>query len=485
MKRSELSTTARWALVAGAFGVALLARLLPIPDSIATAGSATLTSNGLAAMGILLFTLILWITEAIPFHVTGLIAVVLIALFGVESFSTAVSIGFGNDIVAFFIGVLILSSFITNSGLGNRISVFLLSKTGNSTGAILFGFMAVGAFVSMWITDTAVAAMLMPLGAAILREEGVQPMKSNFGKALMISCAWGPTVGGIMTPAGAGPNPIAIGFLKEMAGVELSFTGWMMFGVPAGILLLIPTWGVLMVLFKPEMKHLKKTRAEMQAEFHRLPSMGREERVTLYLFLTTVVLWIATPFFQRLLGVRIPISLPVLLTGCAFFLPGLAGTPWNRVEKDISWSSIILILSGISLGMVLYRTGAAEWLSMVTLGGIGALHPFVLVLVVVLIVSFIKIFLSSNTVTASIMIPILITLAGAIGLDALTVTMPAALVASMAFIMVTSTPTNVIPYTAGYFSIRDFALGGVVVTLVAAPILAGVIFTVGKLTGLY
>ena len=122
---------------------------------------------------------------------------------------------------------------------------------------------------------------------------------------------------------------------------------------------------------------------------------------------------------------------------------------------------------------------------MVSLGGIGGLHPFVLVLLVVLIVSFIKIFLSSNTVTASIMIPIMITLAGAVGIDALTVTMPAALVASMAFIMVTSTPTNVIPYTAGYFSIRDFAIGGVLVTLVSAPILAGVIFGVGKLTGLY
>ncbi|TVR66751.1 MAG: DASS family sodium-coupled anion symporter, partial [Spirochaetaceae bacterium] len=416
---------------------------------------------------------------------TGLLGIILLAVFGIESFATVVGIGFGNHIVTFFIGVLILSSFITGSGLGNRISVFLLSRTGNRTSVILLGFMTVGALISAWITDTAVAAMLMPLGAAILKEEGVEPLKSNFGKALMISCAWGPTVGGIMTPAGAGPNPIAIGFLQEMAGVELTFLGWMMFGVPAGLLILLPTWGVLMIVFKPEMKHLKKTKEEMREEYEQLPPMQREEKVTLAVFLLTVALWLTTPLFETLLGIAIPISMPVLLTASIFFFPGVATTPWKTVERDISWSSIILILAGISLGMVLYRTGAAEWLSLATLGGIGSLHPFMLVLLVVVIVSLIKIFLSSNTVTASIMIPIMITLAGAVGLDALTVTMPAALTASMAFIMVTSTPTNVIPYTAGYFSIRDFAMGGLIVSLVSAPIVAAVIYGVGMLTGLY
>lgn len=480
-----MSTTTRWLTLAAAFAVALVGRFAPVPESIATIGAATLTSDGLASMGVLLFTLLLWLTEAIPFHITGLLGVILLAVFGIESFATVVSIGFGNHIVTFFIGVLILSSFITGSGLGNRISVFLLSRTGNRTSLILLGFMTVGALISAWITDTAVAAMLMPLGAAILKEEGVEPMKSNFGKALMISCAWGPTVGGIMTPAGAGPNPIAIGFLQEMAGVELTFLGWMMFGVPAGLLILLPTWGVLMLVFKPEIKHLKKTRQEMREEYEQLPPMKREEKVTLALFLLTVALWLTTPVFENLLGIAIPISMPVLLTAAIFFFPGVATTPWKTVERDISWSSIILILAGISLGMVLYRTGAAEWLSLATLGGIGSLHPFMLVLLVVIIVSLIKIFLSSNTVTATIMIPIMITLAGAVGLDALTVTMPAALTASMAFIMVTSTPTNVIPYTAGYFSIRDFAVGGLIVSLVSAPIVAAVIYGVGILTGLY
>ncbi|TVQ40090.1 MAG: DASS family sodium-coupled anion symporter [Spirochaetaceae bacterium] len=481
----ELSSAARWAFVVAAFAVALTAFLFPLPEHVRTVNELTLTPQGQTTMGILVFALLLWISEAIPFHITGLLGTILIALFGVASFQDVIMIGFGNHIFIFFIGVLVMSSFITRSGLGNRISVYLLSRTGNSTSAIVFGFLVAGMFLSMWITNTAVAAMLMPLGVSILKEEGVQPMKSKFGKGLMIACAWGPIVGGLMAPSGAGPNPIAIGFLKEMVGIELTFVGWMVYGVPAGLLLLFPTWGILMLFFKPEMKRLKKSKEELHAAYETLPPMGREERVTLRLFVVTVVLWLTTPLLERILGTSIPISLPVMVTASVFFFPGVATTTWEKVEREISWSSILLIVSGISLGMVLYRTGAAEWLAIALLGGVGPLHPFVLILIVVLIVEFLKVFLSSNTVTATIVIPIMITLAANLGIDALSITMPAALSTSMAFILVTSTPTNVIPYTAGYFSIRDMAVAGLVMTFVAAPLVAAAIYVIGTFTGLY
>jgi sodium-dependent dicarboxylate transporter 2/3/5 len=482
---TETPTSTRWLYLAIAFGVAVLARFVSLPETWRTVGELTLTLQGQAALGVLLFALVLWMTEAIPFHITGLLGIFLIAAFGVEDFSATVRLGFGNHIFVFFIGVLILSSFITRSGLGNRISVFLLSRTGNSTGMIVFGFLFVGMILSMWITNTAVAAMLMPLGVAILKEEGVTPLKSKFGKALMIACAWGPIIGGIMAPSGAGPNPLAIGFMREMAGVELTFIGWMTFGVPAGLLILVPTWAVLMLFFKPEISHLTKTRDELRAEYDALPAPDREEKVTMVVFALTVFLWLTTPLWENLLGIRIPISMPVLLTGALFFFPGVGSTAWKTVEEEISWSSIVLIVSGISLGMVLYQAGAAEWLALLFLGGVGNVHPFVLVLLVVLVVSFIKIFLSSNTVTATIIIPIMITLSTALGIDTLSITVPAALTTSMAFILVTSTPTNVIPYSAGYFSIRDMAISGTVMTLVAAPIVAATIFIVGRFTGLY
>ncbi len=484
-KSTGTSSLSKLIIFLAAVGLAVVFIVIPLPESVTNVGETVLSPQAQTALGVLVFALVLWMTEAVPFHITGLLSVFLLALLRVDTFKNVVQVGFGNHIFIFFIGVLVLSAFITHSGLGRRISVFLLSKTGNSTSMIILGFLIVGALLSMWITNMAVAAMLMPLGRAILQEEGVTPMKSKFGKALMIASCWGPTVGGIATPSGAGPNPLAIGFLKEMAGIDLTFTGWMVYGVPAAVLLLIPAWLVLLLFFKPEMKHLKKTKEELQKEFDRLPPMDRCEKTTLVIFLLTVVLWLVTPLLERLLGIDIPISMPVLLTACLFFIPGISTVSWKDIERKVSWSGILLVVTGISLGMMLYQTGAANWLSLVFLAGIGQVRPFMQVLLVVLIISFLKIAFSSNTVTGTIIIPIMIALAQNIGVPALTIALPAALTASLAFILVTSSPTNVIPYSAGYFSIRDMAIAGVVMTVIASVLVAVAIFVMGGLTGVY
>lgn len=465
--------------------VAVVASTIHLPDSITAVGEATLSSAGQRTIGVLLFALVLWMTEAIPFHITGLLSLLLMTFLKVDSFSAIVQAGFGNHIVVFFIGVLVLSAFISRSGLGNRISVFLLAKTGNSTRTIILGFLVTGALLSMWVTDMAVAAILMPLGRAILREEEIEPLKSNFGKALMIACAWGPIIGGIGTPAGCGPNPLAIGFLKDMAGVDVNFVEWMTYGVPAALLLVIPAWGILMLFFPPEMKSLSKNKKELEAEFRELPPMSREEILTLVIFLLTVTLWLISPLLEDFLEISIPISLPVLLTSTLFFFPKISNIGWKSIEPEISWSGIILVVSGISLGMMLFRTGAAVWLSVSLLGRIVEVHPFVRILAIVLIVSLLKVGFSSNTVTATIIIPIIIALTKSLNLEPLSVTLPAALTSSLAFILVTSTPTNVIPYSAGYFSIADMAKAGLLMTLVSSLIVSATIFVLGKITNLY
>lgn len=459
--------------------------LAPIPQNIREAGKGILSHQGQVALGILIFSLVLWMTEALPFHITGLLSVVLLAIFNVDSFKNIINAGFGNHIAVFFIGVLILSAFITKSGLGKRISVFLLSRTGNNTSLIILGFLTVGAMMSMWITNMAVAAMLLPLAVSILEDEGCERLKSNFGKALLIACVWGPLIGGIGSPAGAGPNPIAIGFLKEMAGVELSFLKWMKFGLPAVFLLLPPAWIILLLMFPSEIKHLRRTKEELRKEYDQYPSMSREEKLTLIIFVLTVFLWLSAGFWGRILGISIPVSMPVLLTATLFFFPGMTSLKWKEIEEDISWSGIILVLSGISIGMMLYKSGAAGWLSFVLLGQIGGLSPLMRIGAIVLIVMILKIALSSNSVTATIVIPIMIALAQNLGLDVLGIALPASITASLAFILVTSSPTNVIPYSAGFFSIRDFAISGIVMTLITTVIVSLDIYIVGRITGLY
>ena len=308
-------TTKRLLALAGAVLALLAVAYLPLPEGLLTAGEVTLSPAGRVSVGTLAFCLVLWMTEALPFHITGLLGMIALDLQGTAGFSEIVKLGFGNQIIVFFIGVLCISSFISRSGLGKRLCLFVLSRTGNSTGAILLGFLTVGALLSMWVTDMAVAAILMPLAKAMLEEEGLQPLKSNFGKALMISCAWGPLIGGIGTPAGAGPNPIAIGFIREMTGVEITFLEWMCYGVPAALVLIPPAWLVLMAFFRPEIKQLSKTREDLRREFQQLPPPDREEKITLGVFLVTVALWLGSDWLAGLLGIEIPTALPAIIGG--------------------------------------------------------------------------------------------------------------------------------------------------------------------------
>ena len=202
----------------------LVVYALPTPAPLEQDGETiALTVDGKACLAVLAFAVTLWVTEALPFAVTSLFVLLLIPVFGIADYETVVAAGFGNPIITFFIGVLILSSGFSRSGLGTRLVLHVLRIFGTRTDRVLLGFLTVGAMLSMWITDMAVAAMMLPLGVGVLRDAHLEPLKSNFGRALMIACAYGPLIGGIATPAGTGANPIAIGYLHELADVDVSF----------------------------------------------------------------------------------------------------------------------------------------------------------------------------------------------------------------------------------------------------------------------
>ena len=212
---------------------------LPEPGPLLRNGEPiALTQDGKACLAILAFAITLWVTEAVPFAVTSLFVLLLVAALGIADYASVVQAGFGNPLITFFIGVLFLSTGFTQSGLGTRMVLHVLRVVGTRTDRVLLGFLIVGALLSMWITDMAVAALLLPLGVGVLRDANLKPLESNFGRGLMIACAFGPLIGGIGTPAGTGANLAAVGYLRELAGIEISFARWMAYGVPAALLMI-------------------------------------------------------------------------------------------------------------------------------------------------------------------------------------------------------------------------------------------------------
>ena len=416
-----------------AVGLMLVVHALPVPAAIVRGGDVVaLTIDGKACLAILTFAIALWVTEAIPFAVTSLFVLVLIPVLGIADYATVVRAGFGNPLITFFIGVLFLSTGFTRSGLGSRLVLQVLRAVGTRTDRVLLGFLLVGALLSMWITDMAVAALLLPLGVGVLRDAGLKPRESNFGRALMIACAFGPLIGGIATPAGTGANLAAVGYLRELAGLEISFLRWMAYGVPAALLMIPLAWRILLWAFPPELARLPLSSDDIARRARALGRPSRLEIWTLIVFGLTIGTWLATPLLAELTGGRIdpPIQAVALLGGLLLFLPGLEVQTWKEAQQDMDWGGVILIVAGLSLGVMVFETGAASWLAQVLLGRLGdvptAAQPFVIVVVV----ASLHLLFSSNTVTGTIIMPILIALAQVLELDVWTIAAPAAFTSS-------------------------------------------------------
>ena len=476
----------RIAVLLAATGLLFAIYALPVPAPLERAGNVIpLTADGKACLGIMAFAVTLWVTETLPFAVTSLLVVLLIPAFGIADYRTVVRASFGDPVITFFIGVLMLSAAFTLSGLGTRLTYLVLLRVGTRTDRVLLGVLTVGTFISMWITDIAVAAMLLPLGVGLLQDAGLRPGESNFGRSLMIATAFGPLIGGIATPAGTAANLVAIAQMKQLAGVDIAFWRWMLHGVPASLLMIPFAWWILRWMFPPEIDRLPISTEAIRERLREFGPLRPAESRTLLVFVSVVALWLMTPVLESLSGGRValPVEAVGLGGGVALFLPGIRVLTWKQAEAHVDWGGVMLIVAGLSLGLAVFESGAARWLAWVLLGEVAsvpdALRPFVIVLAV----AGLHLMFSSNTVTASIIIPILVALATDLHLDAWATVAPAAFTSSLAFVLVSEGPTTIIPYSSGYFSIGDMAKAGLWMTVAAAICVAATQY-VARLAGL-
>lgn len=415
---------------------------------------------------ITLFTAVLWVTEALPIPATSLIPFFAFPMTGVLTHQEAAS-SLGSHVIILLMGAFMLSKAVEMSGVHRRFALQMLRVTGGaSEKRLVLAFMLTAAILSMWISNTATTLMLLPIALAIL--EGTKSTK--LATALLLGIAYAASLGGVGTPVGTPPNIIFMSVYTETQGVEYSFLDWMRTGVPI-VVIAIPlmAWWL--------------TRNLSAMDSISLPEAGTwraAERRVLWVFAIVVFAWMFRPYWTQAIGVTSIGDSTIALAGVVamFLIP--AGNEqkqnlltWEKAA-DIPWGMLLLFAGGICIAKAFTASGlsaqAGEFLQFLQ-----DVPIFVLILVLCLFVTFLT-EITSNTATATLLMPILAVSATAIDIDPAILMIPAAISASCAFMLPVATAPNAIVYSTDKFKISDMAKEGFVLNVIVAGVVSAVVY---------
>ncbi len=443
----------------------------------------TLNFEQMSFLSIFVFVIYGWLFTKTPLFVTGIIGVCASIFTGVISTKDALS-SFAHPLIFIFLGGYLFAEAISQQGLDRRISIKILnlkSVRSNPNKIFLYLF-ALTAFFSMWISNTATTAMMLPIVLGVLHRLKLKDKKLE--SLTLIGIAYSANIGGIATPIGSTPNILAMAMLKEIAKIDISFLKWMSFGLPIALIFLFILYKYIS-RFIPSNLNIDSLSKEVTTK-----NLDLSDKTILILFCAMVTCWFIPSFLSFLLDTSSttyinikshmhPGAIALLFSSLLFILPLNKKLLDSNSLKKIDWPSLLLFGSGLSLGKIFFTTGLAQifgelLVQYVTGEGL---------LISLLIITFISIFateVTSNTATANILLPIVISLALTIKASPLTLAASTAISCSLAFMLPVATPPNVIVYGSGKVKLKDMVRLGLILNITYGLLLTLIFYYLGK-----
>jgi sodium-dependent dicarboxylate transporter 2/3/5 len=462
-------------LVAGPVA-ALLLYLLPIP---------ALPHDAHLLTAILAWAVLYWVTEPIPLPITSLLGTTFCVIAGLGT-AKSVFAAYAHPIVFLFIGSFFLAEAMAVQGVDRRFASWILSFpwVAASSARILLTVGAITAAISMWISNTAATALMLPVALGICSTLGGDSAQSqrHFRTALMLTLSYAATAGGLATVIGTPPNLIGVGLLAQQGGVSISFFTWMAFGLPLALVMLGLCWGLLLFLHPPGTAVIPYLTSQFQAQRHALGPWTRGQVNACLAFGVAVLFWIGPGLLAAIWGSDHPLSvwfethLPnelvaLAASGLLFLLPvNLARGEFTLTWKQaggINWGTILLFGGGLAFGDLMVKTGLSNavgqgfvhWFGPATLWSLTALSIGVAVFISEL---------ASNTASASMLVPLVIAVAQSAGVPVAPPALGACLGASLGFALPVSTPPNAIVYGTGQITMRNMVRAGLLFDCIGA-----------------
>lgn len=442
--------------------------LIPSPEGLSAGGQAVAATTAWVAVW--------WVGEAIPIPATSLLPIVLFPLTGALDVD-ATTAPYANDLIFLFMGGFFIAMAMQRWDLHRRIALRTIRAVGAGPKRIILGFMVATAFLSMWVSNTATAMMMTPIGLAVILQTSdiiersdkdfpTEQGEFNFGTALMLCIAYSASVGGVGTIIGTPPNLVLVGAINETFDQTITFAQWMLYGVPIAALGVVIIWVyVTGFILPPRMDSLPGGMEVIDEEIAALGSMSREEKLVLGVFAGTAAAWISRSFVLESIIPGITDSIIAIVGALVLFLIPARHEDGSftflldwETAVDIPWGIILLFGGGLAIAEGFSATGLAEWIG----GQLGGLEgvSIVLVMTVVVLLTIFMTEVTSNTATTAMLMPIMASLAVGLSVHPYGIMIGAATAASFAFMLPVATPPNAVVFGSGYITMPQMAKTG-------------------------
>ena len=428
---------------------------------------------------------VFWITEPIPIPATALIPLVLFPVLGLGDMRETAA-PYANPIIFLFLGGFLIAIAMQRWGLHRRVAINLIGVVGAQPSRIVAGFLLASALISMWVSNTATALMMLPIAISVVQllpAHSGPGSNDSFGTALLLAVAYGATTGGMATLIGTPPNALLAAYVSDIYGFELGFGRWMLLGVPVMLVALPAVHLVLTrVRFKLGAEEIPGVRELIAREKARLGRASRAELTVAAVFALTALGWVFQPLLARAFPLISDTGIAMGGALLLFLIPvnarrGEFVLDWPSTAS-VPWGVLLLFGGGLSLAGNIERHGLSRYLG--SLAGSLEGFPIVLILCVVCFGILLLTELTSNTATAATFLPITAALAVTLGENPLLFLIPAALAANCSYMLPVGTPPNAIVYASGLVPLPQMVRAGLLLNVALVPILIGLVLVVGR-----
>ena len=435
---------------------------------------AGMSESAYSLLSITLWMALWWVTESVPIAITALLPIILFPMTGAVDLQTTTA-SYGHKYIFLYMGGFMLAIAIEKWNLHKRIALNIIKIIGTNISKIILGFMVATAFLSMWISNTATAVMMLPIAMSIVAQLQDNPNTEKnenliFGKALMLSIAYSASIGGMATLIGTPPNLVFAGYVEETYGIEITFLQWFKFGVPIAIPLLVIAWLYLTKFaFKFKQKEFPGGKEEINRLLVLIGPMKREEKLVSSIFVLTAFCWITRSFILQEFFPFIDDTIIAMTAGILLFVIPASDfkkrlITWEDAVK-LPWGIILLFGGGMALAAGFQITGLASWLG-AQMSVFQGLSLLVLVFVVITLVNFFTEF-TSNLATTAMLLPILAPIAISLNMNPYMLMVACIIAASCAFMMPVATPPNAVVFGSGYLRIPDMIKSGIWMNIIS------------------